>query len=84
MAGKKIRAVIKRGPASERKQRGRVDRGAMFPVTIVNIHEAKTHLSRSLRTSRRTAKSRRRAALRAKAGGWPRTSTNRSTNCSRH
>jgi hypothetical protein len=32
MAGKKTRAVIKRTPVSERKQRGRVDRGAMFPV----------------------------------------------------
>jgi hypothetical protein len=32
MAGKKTCAVIKRGPASERKQRGRVDRSAMFPV----------------------------------------------------
>jgi predicted nuclease of restriction endonuclease-like (RecB) superfamily len=32
MAGKKARAVIKRTPVAERKQRGRVDRGAMFPV----------------------------------------------------
>jgi len=32
MAGKKTRAVIKRTPVSERKQRGRVDRGAMFSV----------------------------------------------------
>jgi predicted nuclease of restriction endonuclease-like (RecB) superfamily len=32
MAGKKTRAVIKRDPAPERKQRGRVDRSAMFPV----------------------------------------------------
>lgn len=32
MAGKKTRVVIKTGPAPERKQRGRVDRSAMFPV----------------------------------------------------
>jgi predicted nuclease of restriction endonuclease-like (RecB) superfamily len=32
MAGKKERAVIKTGPTSERKQRGRVDRSVMFPV----------------------------------------------------
>lgn len=32
MAGKKTHTVIKRGPAPERKQRGRVDRSAMFPV----------------------------------------------------
>ncbi len=32
MAGKKTRAVIKRGLAPERKQRGRVDRSAMFPA----------------------------------------------------
>lgn len=32
MAGKKTRTVIKRAPAPERKQRGRVDRSAMFPV----------------------------------------------------
>ena len=32
MAGKKTRTVIKRGSAPERKQRGRVDRSAMFPV----------------------------------------------------
>lgn len=32
MAGKKTRAVIKTGPAPERKQRGRVDRSVMFPV----------------------------------------------------
>jgi hypothetical protein len=32
MAGKKERAVIKTNFSSERKQRGRVDRSAMFPV----------------------------------------------------
>lgn len=32
MAGRKTRAVIKRGSPPEREQRGRVDRGAMFPV----------------------------------------------------
>ena len=32
MAGKKTRVVIKTNPLSERKQRGRVDRSAMFPV----------------------------------------------------
>lgn len=32
MASKKKRAVIKRTPATARAQRGRVDRGAMFPV----------------------------------------------------
>ena len=32
MAGKKERAVIKTGPTSERRQRGRVDRSVMFPV----------------------------------------------------
>jgi predicted nuclease of restriction endonuclease-like (RecB) superfamily len=32
MAAKKTRAVIKRDPPPERKQRGRVDRSAMFPV----------------------------------------------------
>jgi len=32
VAGKKERAVIKTGPTSERKQRGRVDRSVMFPV----------------------------------------------------
>ena len=32
MAGKKERAVIKTGPTSERKQRGRVDRSVMFSV----------------------------------------------------
>jgi DUF1016 N-terminal domain len=32
MASKKTRAVIKLGPAPERKQRGRIDRSAMFPV----------------------------------------------------
>ena len=34
MAVKKSRAAIKRGPAPERKQRGRVDRSAMFPVPL--------------------------------------------------
>lgn len=34
MAGEKKRPLIQRGPAPERKQRGRVDRGAMFPVAI--------------------------------------------------
>jgi hypothetical protein len=32
MAAKKTRVVIKIGHAPERKQRGRVDRSAMFPV----------------------------------------------------
>ena len=32
MGSKKTRAVVKRGPAPEREQRGRVDRSAMFPV----------------------------------------------------
>ena len=32
MTGKKTPTVIKRGPVPERKQRGRVDRSAMFPV----------------------------------------------------
>ena len=34
MLVKKTRAVIKPGPAPERKQRGRVDRSAMFPVSL--------------------------------------------------
>ena len=46
--GKKTRAVIKRGPAPERKQRGRVDRSAMFPVPPPASESIKHGWSRSI------------------------------------